>query len=86
MKKYTIFFNPLTARVLLFIFTHLSCQDLFSQPEPMSNVGIGTTTPTRAKLEVFGTGGIFSFTSAIFGSDGAGISLQRNRPAIGFNL
>ena len=85
MKKYTVFFNPLTARVLLFIFTHLSCQELFSQPEPMSNVGIGTTTPTRAKLEVFGTGGIFSFTSAIFGSDGAGISLQRNRPSIGFN-
>ena len=85
MKKYTVFFNPLAARVLFFIFTHLSCQELFSQPEPMSNVGIGTTSPTRAKLEVFGTGGIFSFTSAIFGSDGAGISLQRNRPAIGFN-
>ena len=85
MKKYTVFFNPLTARFLLFIFTHLSCQQLFSQPEPMSNVGIGTTTPTRAKLEVFGTGGTFSFTSAVFGSDGAGISLQRNRPAIGFN-
>ena len=58
---------------------------LFSQPDPTFNVGIGTTTPTRARLEVFGTGGIFSYTSAIFGSDGAGISLQRNRPTIGFN-
>ena len=38
------------------------------------NVGIGTTNPTKGKLEVFGasTGGN---TSAIFGTDGAGISL-----------
>ena len=48
------------------------------------NVGIGTETPTRAKLEVHGvaTGGA---TSAIFGGDGNGISFQRNWPTIGFN-
>lgn len=48
------------------------------------NVGIGTLTPTRAKLEVNGVAGTGA-TSAIFGGDGAGISLQRNWPTIGFN-
>ncbi|MBL0182072.1 MAG: hypothetical protein IPP96_07175 [Chitinophagaceae bacterium] len=47
------------------------------------NVGIGTETP-RAKLEVYGAGATGN-TSAVFGTDGAGISVQRNRPAIGFN-
>jgi hypothetical protein len=48
------------------------------------NVGIGTNTPTKAKLEVYGvfTGGA---TAGLFGSDNAGISLQRNFPTIGFN-
>ena len=41
------------------------------------NVGIGTTTPTRAKLEVNGVG-FGGATSAIFGGDGTGISIQRN--------
>ncbi len=48
------------------------------------NVGISTTTPTLGKLEVFGTFGLGK-TVAAFGSEGAGISLQRNSPAIGFN-
>ena len=48
------------------------------------NVGIGTTTPTRAKLEVHGVSGTGN-TNAIFGGDGTGISLQRNWPTIGFN-
>ena len=48
------------------------------------NIGIGTTTPTFGKLEVVGTFGLGK-TVAAFGSDGAGISLQRNSPAIGFN-
>jgi hypothetical protein len=48
------------------------------------NVGIGITTPTRAKLQVHGVAGA-GFTSAIFGGDGAGISMQRNWPTIGFN-
>ncbi len=48
------------------------------------NVGIGTNTATRAKLEVIGvvSGGS---TSGLFGSNSAGISLQRNWPTIGFN-
>ncbi len=46
------------------------------------NTGIGTTNPTKGKLEVSGAVGT---TSAIFGGDGAGISLQRNYPTIGFN-
>lgn len=46
------------------------------------NVGIGVDTPKHAKLEVHGAVG---GTSAIFGGDGAGMSLQRNWPGIGFN-
>lgn len=48
------------------------------------NVGISTPSPTRARLEVTGVAGSGA-TSGIFGSDGAGISLQRNWPTIGFN-
>jgi hypothetical protein len=46
------------------------------------NIGIGTTTPTRAKLEVHGSVGA---TSAIFGGESTGISLQRDWPSVGFN-
>jgi hypothetical protein len=46
------------------------------------NVGIGITNPTKGKLEVFGASGS---TAASFGTDGTGISLQRNWPTIGFN-
>ncbi len=52
---------------------------LFSQ-----NVGIGIAVPTRAKLEVNGAAGAGA-TSAIFGGENTGISLQRNWPTIGFN-
>ncbi|HET9431545.1 MAG TPA: tail fiber domain-containing protein [Chitinophagaceae bacterium] len=48
------------------------------------NVGIGTDSPTRAKLEVHGAAGEGA-TSAIFGGESTGISLQRNWPSIGFN-
>jgi hypothetical protein len=48
------------------------------------NVGVGTTTPTRAKLEVVGAYGSGT-TSGLFGSNSAGISLQGNWPTIGFN-
>lgn len=48
------------------------------------NVGIGNVAPSRAKLEVNGVAGSGS-TSAIFGGDGTGISIQRNWPTIGFN-
>ena len=47
------------------------------------NVGIGGPA-TRARLEVFGVAGSGN-TSAVFGSDGAGISFQRNWPSVGFN-
>jgi hypothetical protein len=46
------------------------------------NVGIGTSSPTRGKFEVNGAVGR---TVAIFGGEGAGISLQQNWPAVGFN-
>lgn len=48
------------------------------------NVGIGTMSPLRARLEVHGVAGSGK-TSALFGGDGAGISLQRDWPTIGFN-
>jgi hypothetical protein len=45
------------------------------------NVGIDIL-PTKARFEVNGAVGL---TTAIFGGDGAGMSLQRNPPGIGFN-
>ena len=65
--------------ILLILISLAVLNNLYAQ-----NVGIGTTTPTLGKLEVLGTFG-FSKTVAAFGSDGAGISLQRNSPTIGFN-
>ncbi len=49
------------------------------------NVGIGVA-PTRAKLEVYGSP-TADYTAAMFGSGGVGIgiTLENNRPAIGFN-
>jgi len=67
---------------LLFLFFFLawsSTSKLFSQ-----TISIGTTLPARATLEVHGAGGT-GFTSGLFGGDGAGISLQRNWPSVGFN-
>ncbi|NJP11453.1 MAG: tail fiber domain-containing protein [Leptolyngbyaceae cyanobacterium RU_5_1] len=46
------------------------------------NVGINTTIPTRAKLEV---GGMIGNTVGLFGSDAQGISLVANWPSLGFN-
>lgn len=48
------------------------------------NVGVGTTTPNRARFEVHGAAGAGK-TSGLFGGDGAGISLQKDWPTIGFN-
>ncbi len=48
------------------------------------NVGIGTNNPTIAKLEVMGSAAL-SNTTAAFGTDGAGLSFQKNSPTIGFN-
>lgn len=47
------------------------------------NVGIGTTTPTKARLEI--TGAVGGATVGIFGGANSGISLQQNWPTIGFN-
>jgi len=46
------------------------------------NVGIGINNPIRAKLELHGA---VLNTTAIFGGDTTGISLQSNWPGIGFN-
>jgi hypothetical protein len=46
------------------------------------SVGISTTTPHRAKLEVHGAVGT---TSAIFGGESTGVSILRPTPGIGFN-
>lgn len=46
------------------------------------NVGIGTTTPKRAKLELKGN---VAFTTAMFGQDLKGISLTANNPGVYFN-
>ena len=48
------------------------------------NIGINILNPTRARLEVIGVEGGGN-TSGIFGLHGAGISVQQNPPAIGFN-
>jgi hypothetical protein len=55
---------------------------LYSSTINAQNIGIGTKTPTRARLEVHGSVGN---TSAIFGGDTTGVSLQSNWPTIGFN-
>ena len=48
------------------------------------NLGIGTTLPTRGKLEIVGAAAPGT-TIALFGSTGNGVSLQHNWPGIGFN-
>jgi len=48
------------------------------------NIGIGVTNPQKGKLEIAGALGGHT-TVLTIGSDGAGISLQRNWPTIGFN-
>lgn len=64
---------------LYFILTACLCCSLLADAQ---NVGIGTPNPTRAKLEVHGA---VDYTTAIFGGDDKGVSLQRNNPGIGFN-
>ncbi|MEO7311587.1 MAG: hypothetical protein ABIX01_14380 [Chitinophagaceae bacterium] len=46
------------------------------------NVGIGTVTPTNAKLVIVGSNGN---AQAIFGEGQAGVSLENNDPLVGFN-
>lgn len=47
------------------------------------NVGIGTSNPDKGRLEIFGA--LNGGTVASFGTDGNGISIQRNWPTIAFN-
>lgn len=68
MKKYFI----LKAICILFVWGNVFAQ----------NIGIGTTNPYRARLEVHG---LVGKTAAIFGADRTGISLQADWPSIGFN-
>jgi hypothetical protein len=67
-------------KIIKLLFLLGSQFNVFSQ-----NVGIGTHTPTHAKLMVVGTGSVGSATMAAFGTDGAGISLQNSPLTIGFN-
>ena len=47
------------------------------------NAGIGIINPSKGKLEVAGgSGGV---ATAIFGGDGAGMSLEHNWPRLGYN-
>ena len=72
-------------RVGLFIhFLFLLSIVVISKDSLSQNVGIGTSTPVRAKFEVHGVAGAGA-TSAIFGGESTGISFQRNWPTIGFN-
>jgi hypothetical protein len=66
---------------LLFMLLIIFSNNTFSQ-----NVGIGTLTPTLGKLEIKGVAGTGT-TVAAFGTDGAGLSVQRDAlgPIIGFN-
>lgn len=66
----------MTKNALLIVFLINTINQVSAQ-----NLGIGIA-PTKARLEVNGAVGI---TTAIFGGDGAGVSLQRNNPTIGFN-
>lgn len=68
-------------KTLLFVFAAIALNCVCAQ-----NVGIGTTTPLLGKLEIKGAAGAGT-TVAAFGTDGAGLSIQRDAegPVIGFN-
>jgi hypothetical protein len=57
---------------------------LFATQLPGQNVGIGVINPQKGKLEIAGALGNQT-TVLTIGSDGTGISLQRNWPTIGLN-
>lgn len=71
--------QPTSVMKKIFFLTLLSASQLFASAQ---NVGIGTSNPLRAKLEVHGA---VDATSAIFGGESSGVSIQRNWPGIGFN-
>lgn len=55
---------------------------IFQFQAQAQNVGIGIATPTLARFQV--NGGVDA-TTAIFGGETSGISLQRSWPGVGFN-
>jgi hypothetical protein len=61
------------AQIILFF----SCTIVYAQ-----NVGISTTTPTHAKLEINGAVGA---AVAMFGADKNGVTIEADNPEIGFN-
>jgi len=65
--------------LLALVFSSLAFSKVAGQ-----NIGIGVTNPQKGKLEISGALGGHT-TVLTIGSDGAGISLQRNWPTIGFN-
>jgi len=60
--------------------TDVTCSQIFDDG---TNVGIGTTSPNRAKLEI---AGMVDNTNAILGSGNQGIGIINNWPGIGFNM
>ena len=69
----------LQIRLGIFLFTLFMTATVIAQ-----NVGIGTTNPQKGRLEI--TGALGGHTTVLtIGSDGTGISLQRNWPTIGLN-
>jgi Chaperone of endosialidase len=79
-------FNPLNSPLQFFIMRIqliLSLSTLlYSTTGNAQYVGIGVANPTLGRLQV--NGGVGK-TTAIFGGDSIGISLQRNLPGIGYN-
>ncbi len=55
-------------------------------PGPLfaQNVGIGVADPTKGRPEVVNGSG--ELATAIFGTNGAGMSLDHNWPRLGFNI
>jgi hypothetical protein len=64
-------------KFILILFISVTAKISFSQ-----NVGISTTTPTHAKLEINGTVGA---AVAMFGADKYGVTIEADNPEIGFN-
>jgi hypothetical protein len=75
MKQDLVIYS-LHAFVVVFFF--------FATPLSGQNVGIGVSNPQKGKLEIAGALGNQT-TVLTIGSDGTGISLQRNWPTIGLN-